>query len=438
MLLYFLTVGIGYGIAYLITGTGLAPWRSIVGFFVAFIFSWIGGSVLIALILHAGNLEINSFDKVIGRAFAWALVASGYGVYRGRKKLKTNYASGKTTPGKPTSTAPSNNEAYATALAEIEECRLDKGIWARSFADSGGDEPKAKAAYIKARAEAIQSADVWVNTMPPGAEDAASVKATDKPAPVATPLSEELVWAGVGILLVFVVLLVVKLVNQDEKRQEVAASPVQTPVDWSKGTITPPVQAPAPSVDPQTIFAEGLTAYKNKDYAGALAKWRPLADHGMADAQGYLGLMYARGEGVSKNDAEAISWYRKAAEQGDASAQFNLGTMYVAGRGIQKNDAEALAWFRKAAEQGDSYAQFNLGWMYANGKGEQQNDVEAVDWWRKAAEQGLVEAQFSLGWMYANGQGVQQNDAEAVSWYRKAAAQGYANAQQELRKRGLQ
>ncbi|MBK7507658.1 MAG: hypothetical protein IPI16_05585 [Comamonadaceae bacterium] len=34
------------------------------------------------------------------------------------------------------------NDAYAGALAEIEEGRLDKGAWARAFADAGGDEPK--------------------------------------------------------------------------------------------------------------------------------------------------------------------------------------------------------------------------------------------------------------------------------------------------------
>jgi hypothetical protein len=50
-----------------------------------------------------------------------------------------------------------NNDAYAVALAEIEEDRLDKGVWARSFAESGGDESKAKATYIKVRAESIQS-----------------------------------------------------------------------------------------------------------------------------------------------------------------------------------------------------------------------------------------------------------------------------------------
>ena len=60
-----------------------------------------------------------------------------------------------------------NNDAYAAALAEIEEGRLDKGTWARAFAESGGDESKAKARYIKARAESIGGSPTWSDTQPP-------------------------------------------------------------------------------------------------------------------------------------------------------------------------------------------------------------------------------------------------------------------------------
>ena len=55
------------------------------------------------------------------------------------------------------------------------------------------------------------------------------------------------------------------------------------------------------------------------------------ATQGDAQAQVYLGLMYATGEGVGKNEAEAIRWYRAAAEQGQAQAQFLLGSMYDVG-----------------------------------------------------------------------------------------------------------
>lgn len=63
-----------------------------------------------------------------------------------------------------------NNDAFAAALTEIEEGRLDKGAWARAFAESGGDESKAKALYIKARAEAINNLPAWHDTQPPAVD----------------------------------------------------------------------------------------------------------------------------------------------------------------------------------------------------------------------------------------------------------------------------
>ena len=66
-----------------------------------------------------------------------------------------------------------------------------------------------------------------------------------------------------------------------------------------------------------------------------------------------LGVMYADGRGVAKEDVEAVKWYRKAAEQDYESAQFNLGVAYETGRGVAKDEEKAVEWYRKAAEQGD-------------------------------------------------------------------------------------
>ena len=76
---------------------------------------------------------------------------------------------------------------------------------------------------------------------------------------------------------------------------------------------------------------------------------------------------------------------RRLAEQGDADAQFNLGVMYANGEGVLKDEAEAVRWFRLAADQGNAFAQYDLGVMYANGEGVPQDDAEAVRWFRLAA-----------------------------------------------------
>jgi len=39
------------------------------------------------------------------------------------------------------------------------------------------------------------------------------------------------------------------------------------------------------------------------------------------------------------------------AEQGNVEAQYNLGVIYAEGRGVAKDETEAVSWFRKAAEQ---------------------------------------------------------------------------------------
>ena len=131
-------------------------------------------------------------------------------------------------------------------------------------------------------------------------------------------------------------------------------------------------------------------------------------------------------------EQKLAAWVHPAAEQGHAEAQFYLGVMYATGRGVPQNDAKAVAWFRLAAEQSHAGAQRNLGMMYHDGRGVPQNDAEAVTWYRLAAAQGHAEGQYAIGMMYTTGRGVPQNDAEAVIWFRRAAAQGHAWAQTTL------
>ena len=103
-------------------------------------------------------------------------------------------------------------------------------------------------------------------------------------------------------------------------------------------------------------FDAAVEAYERGDYATALAGFQNYAEQGNATAQLNLGVMYANGEGVPKDDAEAVRWFRLAAEQGYAAAQLNLGVMYDNGRGVPEDDVTAYAWLNIAAEQGQSSA----------------------------------------------------------------------------------
>ena len=77
--------------------------------------------------------------------------------------------------------------------------------------------------------------------------------------------------------------------------------------------------------DLETELQLGLEAYEAGDFAAALDVWRPAAEAGSTEAQYYLGVMYARGEGVGQDPEIAFNWYRKAGSLGHARAQYNLG-----------------------------------------------------------------------------------------------------------------
>ena len=192
------------------------------------------------------------------------------------------------------------------------------------------------------------------------------------------------------------------------------------------------------------------------------------AKQGDALTQSILGLMYEKGIGVYKNEAEAVKWYRKAAEQDNATALSILGLMYADGRGVTKDNAKAMELFgklvekkyasmlsqddpvlmnlrifkdeskvadmyREQAESGSTIAQSHLGDFYTKGFGVTKDDAEAFKWYSKAAEQGFGAAQYNLGFMYAKGRGVAKDEAEAMKWYRKAAEHEAATLEAMIR-----
>jgi hypothetical protein len=73
------------------------------------------------------------------------------------------------------------------------------------------------------------------------------------------------------------------------------------------------------------------------------------AAQGSAEAQYFLGMMYANGRGVPQDYATARGWYEKAAAQGYAMAQYNLGALYFYGQGVPQNDVKTYMLLSLAA-----------------------------------------------------------------------------------------
>lgn len=79
-------------------------------------------------------------------------------------------------------------------------------------------------------------------------------------------------------------------------------------------------------------FEAAVTAYEAGRYAEAFPVFVTLAKKEDAVAQNYLGLMYAKGQGVTRNDATAAYWFRSAAQWGHEKAQRNLAFLIANGR----------------------------------------------------------------------------------------------------------
>lgn len=69
-------------------------------------------------------------------------------------------------------------------------------------------------------------------------------------------------------------------------------------------------------------------------------------------AQYALGLCYAKGKAVVKDEAVAADWYRQSAGQGYGPAFVNLSDCYAQGAGVIKDQVEAYAYARLASEVG--------------------------------------------------------------------------------------
>jgi TPR repeat protein len=130
----------------------------------------------------------------------------------------------------------------------------------------------------------------------------------------------------------------------------------------------------------QTDTGAGIEAYKRGDYQVALAQLEKAASRGDAQAHYNLGVLYAEGRAVAKDQAKAVQFYQRGAENGSILAAYSLAQAYRKGEGVSADYSVAASWFRFAAQRGDFRAGNELGLLYVEGKGVKQDLIEGFAW----------------------------------------------------------
>jgi uncharacterized caspase-like protein len=123
-----------------------------------------------------------------------------------------------------------------------------------------------------------------------------------------------------------------------------------------------------------------------KRYMEAARHYAKAADAGYAPAQDSLGVLFALGRGVVKDNQRAFELIGKAAAAGLPSGIGNLGVMYANGAYVQKDSAKALELYEKAIEAGNSFALAEAGVMYFNGAGTPRDYNAAAQYFQQAAD----------------------------------------------------
>jgi len=101
-----------------------------------------------------------------------------------------------------------------------------------------------------------------------------------------------------------------------------------------------------------------------------------------------LGILYEKGTGVAKDNAEAVKLYKKACDGNNARGCGKLGIMYQKGKVVTKNYKKAFSLFKKACDGNDANGCSWLGYMYENGQWATTNLSKAKKYYKKACDSG--------------------------------------------------
>ena len=203
---------------------------------------------------------------------------------------------------------------------------------------------------------------------------------------------------------------------------DIAPSDIQTALKFCKT---------ASATSRRALYQLGRAHAANRKMPEAIATWRKAADKGSTAAMVELGVTYANGTGVARDNEQARKLLERAADAGNARAVANLAAL-SSNTGAQTDPVRARALLTKAAET-NAEAQYQLGLLLAEGAGGPQDDAGARALFERAAAQGHAGALERMGAFAASGRGGPKDSDAAKAYYEKAAALGNEDAKAALK-----
>ena len=130
-----------------------------------------------------------------------------------------------------------------------------------------------------------------------------------------------------------------------------------------------------------------------------------------------------------EGNEDSIEALQMGAEQGIPIVQFILGMKYASGEGIGKDDVKAAYWYEKSAEQGNVNGQYNIAWCYEKGVGVPVNNEMAQKLYIEAVKNNSPDALRYFARFYEK----EGEIANAVALLKKAASLGDEEAKKHLK-----
>lgn len=188
---------------------------------------------------------------------------------------------------------------------------------------------------------------------------------------------------------------------------------------------------PTPEVNtPNDAYRYGMDAYRAGDNVTALDAFEYAAAGGHVRAKWMVGRMYARGEGVERDDGRAFEIFADIAEENGDDRRLTPDTPYVADAYVALgnyyrdgddaggvNPQAALQMYWDAATYfNDTEAQYNLAVMFYRGEAGDADPAEAARWALRAAQAGNASAQALLGYLLFQGDGVERQPVVGLAY----------------------